>query len=345
MNLFSKRQKERAVKNFSLEKRIRKKRKGLFWSTWGILVLFLFFLGLPPFLGGSPFSLAGQGSVQGAIKGKVVDREGRPLVGVQITISSMRYSAVRFVLKTDNKGKFFQIGLQPDYYQIKAEKEGYQPVILERRVAIQQTVEVNFQLDKSPTPLPQVTPGEADFNQGNAWFAEGKLVEAAAAYQRAIEKEPQEPIYYYNLGIVYTRLERYEEAIGIFQKMLEIQPQSYLAHKNLGELYGLLKDYQQALPYFEKAVELSPEDPEAFYNLGVCLLNTGAIEKAEQAFGKVIEIQPDYALAYYRLGMVYVHQNRKEAALEQLEKFLELAPHDPNADLARRIIEFLKKKK
>jgi regulator of sirC expression with transglutaminase-like and TPR domain len=42
--------------------------------------------------------------------------------------------------------------------------------------------------------------------------------------------------------------------------------------------------------------------------------------------------------------MVYVNQNKKDEAILHLEKFLELAPDDPNADLARQIISFLRKK-
>jgi tetratricopeptide (TPR) repeat protein len=331
-------------KNFLIKKIDSGRKEGLQGYSWGVLIIFLYFFWLPFLLGSGLVSSAFQGSVQGAIKGKVVDQDGQPIADVQITITSMRYSAVRFTLRTDKQGKFFQIGLQPDYYQVKAEKESYQPVIIEKRVGIQQSVEVVFQLDKAQAPLSRATPGEPDFKKGNAWFAEGKLEEAARAYQRAIEKEPQDPIYYYNLGIVYTRLQRYKEAITVFRQMLELQPQSYSAHKNLGELYGLLQDYRQALPYFQEAVELSPEDPEAFYNLGVCLLNTGAIRKAEQAFVKVTELQPDYPLAHYRLGMVYVNQNKKDEAILHLEKFLELAPDDPNADLARQIISFLRKK-
>jgi len=47
-------------------------------------------------------------------------------------------------------------------------------------------------------------------------------------------------------------------------------------------------------------------------------------------------------LAYYQVGMIYVNQNKKEEAIKNLEKFLELAPTDPNAPVAKKIVEYLK---
>lgn len=280
-------------------------------------------------------------SIQGTIKGVVTDLNGNPIDGVKITITSMRYAAVRYTLKSNKKGEFIQIGLQPDYYQISAEKDGYLPVVFEKRVAISQVVEANFEMEEGKYYVGE-PPGEKDFKKGNEWFAKGMYEEAAKSYQQAIEKEPEEPVYYNNLGTSFTKLERYDEAIESYKQMLEVQPSSYTANKNLGELYGMHKEYHEALAYFSKAAELSPNDPDAFYNLGACLMNTGSREKAMDAFAKAIEIKSDYAMAYYQLGMIYVNQNNKEEAIKHLEKFLELAPDDPNASVARQIIDYLK---
>jgi len=284
------------------------------------------------------FSLA---SVQGTIKGTAKDKAGNPIEGVQVSIISMEYAAVNLKVKTNQKGEFIQIGLQPGYYQIKAEKDGYFPVQFERRVLISDIVDASFEMEEGKYYVSE-SPGEKDFKTGNEWFAQEKYEEAAKSYQKAIENEPEEPIYYNNLGTVYLRLEKLDEAIEIYKKMLEIQPESYSANKMLGETYGFKQEYREALPYFQRAVDLSPDDPDAFFNLGACLMNTGANSQALEAFTKTIELKPDYALAYYQVGMLYVNQNRKEEAIQNLEKFLELAPSDPNAAVAEKIIEYLK---
>jgi len=280
--------------------------------------------------------------VQGTIKGIITDESGNPVEGVRITIASMQYAAVKLTLKSNKKGEFIQIGLQPDFYQIKAEKDGFFPVFLEKRVGIEDIVEANITMEKGKYYLSE-SPGDKDFKLANESLQAGKLEEAEKAYEEAIKKEPGEPIYYNNLGICLNKLGRYEEAVGAFKKMLELQPTSFSANKSIGELYGILNNYQEALPYFVKATEINPSEAEAFYDLGACLMNLQDYPKALEAFSKVIALKPDYAAAYYQAGMIYVNQNRKDEAIQNLEKFLALAPEDANAGLARNILEYLKK--
>lgn len=285
-----------------------------------------------------------RGIIQGTLKGVVKDKEGQPLEGVIITISSIQYSSVRYVVKTNKKGEFIQLGLTPNYYQIKAEKDGYLPVVIEKRVRMQVVTKVEIVMEKGKYYVGK-SPGEEDFQAGIKLFKEGKYEEAAAAFQRASEKEPSEPIYYNNMGESYIKLGKYDEAIQAFKKMLEIQPESYTANKKLGELYGQKKQYEAAIPYYRKAVELSPQDPVAFYDLGACLINIRQYEPALEALQKAVELKPDYAQAYYQMGMIYVNQNKPELALKNLEKFLEIAPQDPHAAVARQLVDYLKKSK
>jgi tetratricopeptide (TPR) repeat protein len=278
---------------------------------------------------------------QGAFRGTVRDKNGNPLEGVKVTIVSMSYSAVKLTVRSDKKGQFIQIGLQPDYYQLRCEKDGFLPVVLEKRVPLGETIDSSFTMEEGAPTIGEPL-GEKDFKRGNDLFSAGKYEEAVEAYKEAILKEPQEPIYQNNLGICYTRLERYDQAIETFQAMLKIRPQSYSANRSLGELFGLQKKYGEALPYFAKASEVSQDDPDAFYNWGACLVNTQDLDRAAAAFLKAKELKPDYAAVYYQLGMISVNQNKKEEAIRYLEKFLELAPDDAKAATAKQLLDYLK---
>ncbi len=278
---------------------------------------------------------------QGAFRGTVKDTKGNPLEGVKVTIISMSYSSVKLTVRSDKKGQFTQIGLQPDYYQLRCEKDGFLPVVLEKRVPLGDTIDASFTMEEG-TPTMSEALGEKDFKRGNDLFGSGRYEEAAEAYKEGILKEPQEPIYLNNLGICFTRLEKYDQAIEVFQAMLKIRPESYSANRSLGELFGLQKKYAEALPYFAKASEVSPDDPEAFYNLGACLLNTQEYDRAAAVFLRAKELKPDYAAVYYQLGMISVNQNKKEEAVQYLQKFLELAPDDGRASTAKQLLDYLK---
>ncbi len=281
------------------------------------------------------------GPVQGTVKGVIKDKKGNPLEGAKVTVVSILYSAIKYTLKTNAKGEFIQIGFQPDYYQIKAEKDGFLPAITEKHVGIMEVVEVNLELEEGKYFIGEA-PGDKDFKKGNELFVAGKYAEAVEAYKTAIGNEPGEPVYYGNLGLSYLRLGNNEEALVAFKKMLEVQPESYSASKNIGQILGAEKKYEEALPYFQKASELSTTDPDAFYNLGACLVNLQDFEKAATAFTRAKELQPDLAPAYYQLGMIYVNLNKKPEAIQNLEKFVELAPEDQNAAVAKQVLAFLK---
>jgi len=280
-------------------------------------------------------------SDQGIIKGTVLDKSGKPIEDADVTITSMEFTSLNLSVKTDKMGQFIEISVQPGYYQIKVQKNGYLPQVIEMYIGSRKTLEVSFGLEEGRYTVSESS-GEEDFKLGNEWFAKGRYEEATKFYSNAVAKEPDEPVYYNNLGIAYLNLEKVEEALDVYMKMLEIQPRSYSAHKMIGKLYSIKEEFRQALSYFTRAAELSPGDPEAFYNLGLCLMNTGANSQSLEAFKSAIELKPDYPMAYYQTGILYVNQNRKEEAIQYLEKFLEMAPNDPHTEVARKIIVYLK---
>lgn len=285
-------------------------------------------------------------AIHGGIKGRIVDDNNNPIDVVRVTIISMEYPSEKYTLKTNKKGEFIQIGLSPGYYQVRCEKEGYMPLAKEVRIHISEIVEKEFILTNAEeAAIPKQVPGRKESSKASKLFQQGKYEEAAKLYREAIDENPEDPIYYYNLGIAYMRLNKDDEAIEVFKKMTEIQSESFSALKYLGQLYAKKKDYKEASKYFSQAVKISSDDPEAYYNLGISLMNTGDYPEALGAFQKSINCQEDYADSYYQLGLLYLNQDKFDEALAAFETFLQIKPDDPKASTARNMIEFIKKKK
>jgi tetratricopeptide (TPR) repeat protein len=112
----------------------------------------------------------------------------------------------------------------------------------------------------------------------------GNIEEAVSYIKVAIEKNPQDPIFYDALGVVYENAERYELAIEYYQKALTFKP-DLSVYKHLGNLYNNLgiksrakadelsekkladeelakstEYFTESLKYFEKAFEIDPKD-------------------------------------------------------------------------------------
>ena len=60
----------------------------------------------------------------GQTKGKVVDAKNQPVEGATVTIEATDGMGRKYTVKTNRRGEFVQIGLQPGQYKLTAEKDG-----------------------------------------------------------------------------------------------------------------------------------------------------------------------------------------------------------------------------
>jgi len=291
------------------------------------------------------FSLMLLPGIKGGIKGRVVDQGNQPLEAATITIISVEHPSERHVLKTNKKGEFIQIGLEPGFFNVEGEKEGYAADQAQVKVPISAYAEVALKLGTRGMKgeEPEVS-GMPEADRGYQLYQQGKYEEALKEYQAAILKNPDQAVNFYNLGVVLVDLRRNDEAIEAFKKAIEIQPDHRLALKFLGRLYGDKNEHDQAKKYLVLASGLSPADPEVFYNLGAILMNTADYPGASEAFQKAIACRADYIDAYYQLGLIYVNQNKLDEATSTFEKFIVIAPNDARAANVRQLIESIKKK-
>lgn len=291
-------------------------------------------------------STEGWPSVQGKIEGVVADSSGNPLDKVKVTIISQKISTRKYEITTDKDGRFVQIGLMPGYYQVNFKKTGFMPLSREVRVRIAESTELEIRLEKAEEFIERkVSRADKFFLEGNKLYEQQEFEEAVQAYREALKINQSQWGYYLNIGLAYKKLDKKEEAMDAFKKAMELNPESYSSNKELGEILAMEGNYEEAKRYYQKATELSPDDPDGFYNLGVCLTNLGESEGALTSFQKVVELKDDYADAFYQMGTIYIGQNRVKEAVESLERFLELAPEHEKADIAKQLLEYLKKEK
>jgi tetratricopeptide (TPR) repeat protein len=290
------------------------------------------------------FSLHLWASIQGKIEGIVIDNSGNPIEKVTVSIISSRISSRHYEVRTNKEGKFAQVGLWPGYYQISFKKEGYMPVSQEVKVNIDESTSLEVKMEKAEEILARsLSKADKLFQKGNKLYEEKKYREAIHNYEEAISLNSTQWGYHLNLGLAYKKMEIKEEALAAFRQAVELNPESYSSNKELGETLAQSGNFGKAKKFYQKAAELSPDDPDAFYNLGVCLTNLGESEEALENFLKAVKIKEDYADAYYQLGTLYIGQNKTDEAVECIEKFLELAPDHEKADLARQLLDYLKK--
>ena len=290
------------------------------------------------------FTLPASAEIRGKIEGTVFDSEENPINDVAVTIISMKMSSRQYQVKTNDQGRFTQIGLYPDYYQVSFKKEGFMPSSKEVRVRIDATSRLKVTMQKVEQMI-QMQMSEADklFSKGIKAYEAGNYEEAVTAYQEATQLGNTQWSYFFNLGLAHKKTNNPEETTKAFTKAVELNPESYSCRKELGEALAQAKNFADAKTHYSKAMELNPDDPDTNYNFGMVLVGLGESGPALQAFLKAVELKEDYADAYYQIGTIYIGQNNQAEAVTSLEKFLELAPDHPQATIAKQLLDYLKK--
>ena len=164
------------------------------------------------------------------------------------------------------------------------------------------------------------------YDLGQDFLGKKMYDEAIAAYQKAIEINPEYATAYSNLGLAYRKKGMNDEAIGAYEKAIELNPQYTDAHNELGIAYYNKKMYDEAIAAYQKAIEINPEYATAYSNLGLAYRKKGMNDEAIGAYEKAIELNPQYTNAHNQLGIAYYNKKMYDEAIAAYKKAIELNP-------------------
>lgn len=281
----------------------------------------------------------------GAARGKVLDEENKPIEGVKVEIDAQGGMTRHFETKTNKKGEFMQVGMQPGPYRFTVAKEGFAPAMSETRVSLGDATEISpFKLAPASQAAGEDTQLKAKFMEAVQAQSAGKLDEAAEMYKAILQTSPDVPEVHQNLGSIYLQKKDYAAAEAAYAKALELRPNSSDIAASLAAVYRESGQADKAMALMTKAAGDNPNDAKAQFNKGIYLLNANQSEDAIKAFEAAVAADPGMAEAYFRLGTLMVGQNKIPEAIAQLEKYLSLNPTEAgNVATAQGLLKAIKK--
>jgi tetratricopeptide (TPR) repeat protein len=170
----------------------------------------------------------------------------------------------------------------------------------------------------------------------------GKLKDIIEMYRNSIKEQPDSGLIYVNLGLALEADGQREPALEAISKGAALVPENARAQYELGRAYIRLGRTAEALPAFGKASEIDPEMMEARFEYARLLEYTGKQEQALAEFRQIAAKFPNDENALIALGTALGKQGEFREAAEQLEKAYELNPFSLPAanNLARAQMEF-----
>ena len=181
------------------------------------------------------------------------------------------------------------------------------------------------QSSASITPL-AINESEALKNQGNAYFDNGKLDDAAECYRSAIARNPRYAEAYTNLGRVFQVQGNLDEAVVLYRMAVGFNPDLLSAHENLG--FALLNHGQSdaAEESLHRVVALAPEHSGALQGLGIIAAQRGDFPHAETLLRRALELKPDNAEVQFSLGGVLIQLGQFDDAVVSYRHALKVKP-------------------
>jgi len=284
----------------------------------------------------------------GSVKGICKDATGVPIAGAVLEWHNLD-NGRKYNLKTNAKGEYFSLGIEPGKYEITLSKDGKQlDKVNGYPVGLDETT-LDFDLKKS---------------QEQAAQQQGISPEQLKAIQEAQAKHEKD------VGTVKALNEKllaaktasdagdFDGAIAQLTSATEMDPSRDLIWFKLGDAYrnaGLKQtdpaektkrlteastDYQKAVDIKQKAYDAdakkNPDDAKtlaAYYNnLADADSKSGKTDDAVKAYTQAAQLNPAGAAQYYyNIGAVYTNANKIDDAIAAFDKAIAIDPNKADA--------------
>jgi tetratricopeptide (TPR) repeat protein len=282
----------------------------------------------------------------GTVKGVCKDMEGKPVVGATLEWFNTD-NGRHYTLKTNNKGEYFSLGIEPGKYRITLTQDGKQLDQVSNFPVGADEASLDFDLKKS---------------QAEAAQQKGISAEQLKAMQEAQAKQAKEA------GTVKTLNEKllaantamqagdFETAVKTLNEATQIDATRDLLWARLGDAnlssapkltettekakrFGeAVEDYQRAIDLKKKAMETSPKPEDAktlgayYNNLAQAESKTGQVDDSIKAYDLAAQVNPPGAAQYYyNQGAVLTNNGRVDQANAAFDKSIAADPNKAEA--------------
>ncbi|MGB8011851.1 MAG: tetratricopeptide repeat protein [Terriglobales bacterium] len=168
----------------------------------------------------------------------------------------------------------------------------------------------------------------------------GQYLDAVQNYQRAVELEPTNEDYYFDLGMEYLSHFTFVPALEVYSVATKKFPASSRQYLGLAFSHYALREYPEAADAFTKALEIDPDSPAVLkaWNTVLSFLAPADWEPILPRLGRLTSAHPHsadlafcYGAALFRSEFAKGPKGALERPLMFLEKSVKLRPVFPAA--------------
>jgi tetratricopeptide (TPR) repeat protein len=282
----------------------------------------------------------------GTVKGVCKDMEAKPIAGANLEWFNTE-NGRKYNLKTNNKGEYFSLGIEPGKYKVTLTQDGKQLDQVSNFPVGAEEATLDFDLKKSQTQAAQqkgISPEQLKQMQEQ---------QAKSAKEATTVKTLNEKLLAANQAM---QTGDFDSAVNTLNEATQMDPTRDLLWARLGDAYlssapkqtdtaEKTKRYGEAVNDYQKAIDLKkktmaaapkPEDAKnlaAYYNnLGQAEAKTGQLEESVKAYEQAAQLNPPGAAQYYyNEGAVLTNNGKVEEANAAFDKAIAADPTKADA--------------
>lgn len=184
---------------------------------------------------------------------------------------------------------------------------------------------------------------EAHFNLGLLYSNMDRPDDAVAHIQNARELDPDVFDYTVAMAKVYAEAENYDAALRLFNEVIARQPDNLVAKNNLAVIALRQGDEEQAMRYVEEILREDNNDVGALNTLGLVYMERENVSLAKYVLNKALEQDENHVDALNNLGLVYMQEDNVPAAVAAFARAVEADPNflESRLNLGSILIEYL----
>ena len=162
------------------------------------------------------------------------------------------------------------------------------------------------------------------FYQGYEMCKEGNLAKGIQLIEEAVELEPDNYAYSYELCYFYTYNEDYKDAIEILEKLKKHKDVEDLNYQLLGNCYDFIGKPEKATETYLAGLKLFPKSGKLYLELGNMETKMKRYEKAVKYYEKGIEVEPIFPSNFYNAAVLHLNYGDPFYGLMYGEIFINL---------------------
>jgi tetratricopeptide (TPR) repeat protein len=139
----------------------------------------------------------------------------------------------------------------------------------------------------------QMVPGDVQVlaDIGSCLSDLGRFAEAEPLLRKAVASL-DDPISHYNLGLLFAVTGRVDEAIAEYERALERDPGDVTARSNLAAAFVRKGELRRAVQELQRVLAIDAENPLALTNLGLVRVQQGDVAGARRALTEALRLDP-----------------------------------------------------